>query len=53
MGTVAAYFIGKVDFSPVSDASWFHIIQPFYFGFPTFELSSIITMIMVALSWIG
>jgi xanthine permease len=49
MGTVAAYFIGKVDFSPVSDASWFHIIQPFYFGFPTFELSSIITMIMVAL----
>ena len=49
MGTVAAYFIGKVDFSPVSDTSWFHIIQPFYFGFPTFELSSIITMIMVAL----
>ncbi|WP_428908884.1 nucleobase:cation symporter-2 family protein [Niallia sp. Krafla_26] len=49
VGTVVAYFMGKVDFTPVSDASWFHMIQPFYFGLPTFEISSIITMIMVAL----
>ncbi|WP_071395536.1 nucleobase:cation symporter-2 family protein [Bacillus tuaregi] len=49
VGTVAAYFMGQVDFSPVSDASWFHLIQPFYFGMPTFELSAIITMILVAM----
>ncbi|KAA9026077.1 nucleobase:cation symporter-2 family protein [Niallia endozanthoxylica] len=48
-GTVAAYFMGQVDFTPVADASWFHMIKPFYFGMPTFELSSIITMILVAL----
>ncbi|WP_338451848.1 nucleobase:cation symporter-2 family protein [Niallia oryzisoli] len=49
MGTLAAYFMGKVDFTAVGEASWFHMIQPFYFGTPTFELSSIITMILVAL----
>ncbi|WP_394232731.1 nucleobase:cation symporter-2 family protein [Niallia oryzisoli] len=49
VGTVAAYFMGKVDFAAVGEASWFHMIQPFYFGMPTFELSSIITMILVAL----
>nr|WP_295971946.1 nucleobase:cation symporter-2 family protein [uncultured Bacillus sp.] len=49
IGTIAAYFMGKVDFTPVYDASWFHMIQPFYFGTPSFELTPIITMILVAL----
>ncbi len=46
-GTLAAYVMGKVDFSPLADASWFHMVKPFYFGLPTFELSAIITMILV------
>ena len=33
MGTIVALFMGKVDFSPVGEASWFHMIQPFYFGY--------------------
>ncbi|RDW18118.1 xanthine permease [Oceanobacillus arenosus] len=48
-GTVAATFMGKVSFEAVSDASYFHIIQPFYFGTPTFEWPAIITMILVAM----
>lgn len=48
-GTVAAMFMGKVDFSAVQEASLFHIVQPFYFGMPTFEWSAILTMILVAM----
>ncbi|ANU16006.1 xanthine permease [Planococcus maritimus] len=48
-GTVAAWFMGKVDFSPIAEASYFHMLQPFYFGMPTFEWSAILTMILVAL----
>ncbi|HEY9577146.1 MAG TPA: solute carrier family 23 protein, partial [Pseudobacillus sp.] len=47
-GTVIAAFMGKVDFSPVKDAAVIHMVQPFYFGWPTFEWTSIITMILVA-----
>ncbi|WP_077619823.1 nucleobase:cation symporter-2 family protein [Bacillus sinesaloumensis] len=46
-GTVVAYFVGRVNFSAVSEASWFHMPTPFYFGMPTFEISAIITMILV------
>ncbi|WP_186321441.1 nucleobase:cation symporter-2 family protein [Bacillus sp. FJAT-22090] len=49
LGTIAAIIMGKVDFSPVTEASYFHMIQPFYFGTPTFEWSPIITMILVAM----
>ena len=48
-GTIAAAFMGKVDFSPVRDSDFFHMIQPFYFGTPTFEASPIITMTLVAI----
>ncbi|KYD09212.1 purine permease [Heyndrickxia sporothermodurans] len=49
IGTIAAAFMGKVDFSPVSDASMFHMITPLYFGVPTFEWSAILTMFLVAM----
>ncbi|MDN5708026.1 MAG: purine permease [Planococcus sp. (in: firmicutes)] len=48
-GTVAAGFMGKVDFTSIAEASYFHMVQPFYFGMPTFEWSAILTMILVAL----
>lgn len=48
-GTVAAMLMGKVDFSAIQEASLFHIVQPFYFGMPTFEWSAILTMILVAM----
>lgn len=47
IGTVISYFMGRVDFSAVTDATWLHMPEPFYFGMPTFEPSAIITMILV------
>lgn len=48
VGTIVAYFMGLVSFAEVSNASWFHFVQPFYFGFPTFNVSAILTMTLVA-----
>lgn len=49
VGTIIASLLGMVSLSPVQDASWFHMIQPLYFGVPTFELTAILTMILVVL----
>ncbi|WP_026581131.1 nucleobase:cation symporter-2 family protein [Bacillus sp. J33] len=48
-GTIVAYFMGMVNFSEVSEASWIHMPSPFYFGLPTFEVTAILTMILVAM----
>ena len=48
-GTFAATFMGMVDFSAVREASYFHMVEPFYFGLPTFEWSAILTMCLVAM----
>lgn len=48
-GTVVAYSMGKVDFSAVSEASWAHLPQMFYFGTPSFEITPILTMTLVAI----
>lgn len=48
-GTVVAIFLGIVDFTPVQEASFVHMVKPFYFGMPTFEWSAILTMILVAM----
>ncbi|NQD65299.1 purine permease [Bacillus haikouensis] len=49
IGTVIAYMMGMVNFNAVGEAAWFHMVQPFYFGMPTFEISAILTMILVAM----
>ena len=48
-GTIAAGFMGEVNFAPIREASWFHMVKPFYFGTPTFEIVPILTMILVAI----
>ncbi|CEG24208.1 Uric acid permease PucK [Planococcus massiliensis] len=48
-GTIAAIFMGIVDFAAISEASYFHMVEPFYFGAPTFEWSAILTMTLVAM----
>ncbi|WP_419887401.1 nucleobase:cation symporter-2 family protein [Neobacillus niacini] len=48
-GTIAAALMGKVNFAAVGEASWFHMVKPFYFGTPTFEWTPIITMTLVAI----
>jgi xanthine permease len=49
LGTVAAAFFGKVDFSKVSQAKTFAVSTPFHFGAPTFHLAAIISMVIVML----
>lgn len=49
VGTVLGIFIGVVDFTPVKDAHWVHMVQPFYFGAPEFHVEAIITMTLVAI----
>jgi xanthine permease len=49
IGTVVAFFMGMVDVKPVVEAGWFRMVQPFYFGVPTFHLSAILTMTLVAI----
>lgn len=49
IGTIVASFFGKVDSTPMLTASWFHAPQPFHFGVPQFNLSAVITMILVAI----
>ncbi|MFS0764702.1 MULTISPECIES: nucleobase:cation symporter-2 family protein [Peribacillus] len=49
VGTFAAFFLGKVDFSSVVSANWLHMPHFFYFGTPTFNVTAIITMTLVAI----
>ncbi|ALS00885.1 Uric acid permease PucJ [Enterococcus silesiacus] len=48
-GTVLAALLGQVDLTPVGEATWFHFPQPFYFGTPTFDISSIVLMIIISI----
>ena len=48
-GTVVALAMGVVNFDPVNEAGWFHMIQPFYFGMPEFHLEAIVTMTLIAI----
>ncbi|MFF5995852.1 nucleobase:cation symporter-2 family protein [Lysinibacillus sp. KU-BSD001] len=49
VGTVLGMILGVVDFTPVKEAGWLHMVQPFYFGAPEFHLEPIITMTLVAM----
>ncbi|WP_282090983.1 xanthine permease PbuX [Bacillus subtilis] len=49
IGTFIAYFMGKFQFDNVSDAAVVQMIQPFYFGAPSFHAAPIITMSIVAI----
>lgn len=48
-GTLLAAFMGLVSLAPVADATWFHFPQPFYFGTPTFDPTSIVLMIIISI----
>lgn len=48
-GTALAAILGHVSLAPVGEAMWFHVPQPFYFGTPTFDLSSIALMIVISI----
>ncbi|MFT4234786.1 MAG: nucleobase:cation symporter-2 family protein [Microbacterium sp.] len=48
VGTIVAlFFDGMVDWSGVGDAKWFSFVTPFEFGLPTFNVPSIVSMLIV------
>jgi xanthine permease len=49
VGSAVAAAFGIVDFSGVGQAGWVGVITPFYFGFPTFGVAAIVSMIVVML----
>ncbi|MFI7967283.1 solute carrier family 23 protein, partial [Acinetobacter baumannii] len=49
VGTTLAYFMGFGDFSQVSSGAWLQFPHLFAFGLPTFELSAILSMLIVTL----
>ncbi|MGL4393007.1 MAG: uracil-xanthine permease family protein, partial [Fusobacteriaceae bacterium] len=48
-GYILAIAIGMVNFQPIADAQWFSIPKPFSLGAPRFEISAIITMVIMYL----
>lgn len=48
-GTLLAAVLGLVDLSAISHAPVFHLPQPFYFGLPTFDIWSILLMIIISI----
>ncbi|HHJ4952914.1 TPA: nucleobase:cation symporter-2 family protein [Streptococcus pyogenes] len=47
-GTLVSAMMGLVDTTPVVEASWIHVPIPFYFGMPTFDITSIVMMCIIA-----
>ena len=48
-GTIIAASLGMVNTNPITQAAFFHLPRPFYFGLPQFEWSSSLTMIIIDL----
>lgn len=46
-GTFIAYCLGEVHFNEVANADWFGVVTPLAFGMPTFDVTSIIAMLVV------
>ena len=49
VGTILAGFMGMLDFTSVSEATWFGFIKPFHFGLPAFKPEAILSMTLVSL----
>lgn len=49
LGTVLAFILGQANFVEVEKAAWLGVVTPFSFGFPTFDIGSIISMVIVML----
>ncbi|HLS43612.1 MAG TPA: nucleobase:cation symporter-2 family protein [Paenalcaligenes sp.] len=47
VGFVVSIFLGKVEFTRVANADWFGWVTPFHFGFPTFDIGSILALSII------
>ncbi|MGM0124389.1 xanthine permease [Enterococcus sp. AZ194] len=48
-GTALAAVLGQVDLAAIGHAPVFHVPQPFYFGMPTFDIWSILLMVIISI----
>ena len=48
-GTAIAFAMGVANFAEVGKAHWLAVIEPLYFGLPTFDWASVISMVVVML----
>ncbi|MCX7780905.1 MAG: purine permease [Negativicutes bacterium] len=48
-GTLIAWALGMTNFDKVGTSPWFDIVTPLAFGMPTFDLTSIITLMLAML----
>ncbi len=48
-GTAIAFAMGVTNFDEVGRSHWIAFIEPFYFGLPTFDWASVLSMIIVML----
>ncbi|MEV3902155.1 nucleobase:cation symporter-2 family protein [Mycobacterium sp. NPDC050551] len=49
VGTLVAIPLGMTDWSHMGEYGWVGVVTPFQFGLPTFEISSIIALLIVAI----
>jgi uric acid transporter len=49
IGTVVAVPLGMTDWSHMGDYSWIGFVTPFQFGLPSFQISSIIALLIVGI----
>ncbi|MET0700302.1 MAG: nucleobase:cation symporter-2 family protein [Mycobacterium sp.] len=49
IGTVVAVPLGMADWSHLGDYGWVGVVTPFQFGLPTFQVSSIVALLIVAI----
>lgn len=49
IGTVVAVPLGMTDWSHMGEYNWIGFVTPFQFGLPTFQVSSIIALLIVAI----
>lgn len=49
IGTVVAVPLGMTDWSHMGEYGWVGVVTPFQFGLPTFEIGSIIALLIVAI----
>ncbi|SFD27025.1 nucleobase:cation symporter-2 family protein [Collimonas sp. OK412] len=47
IGFVIAMSMGKISFYGLGDAEWFAFIRPFHYGWPKFDIGSILSMCLV------
>lgn len=47
IGTAVSFALGLIELNGIDEVPWFQMVRPFHFGFPVFDPSAILTMVLV------